>query len=261
MPLWTDAYLADCGHLDDAETGRYLMMLIHLWRAPNQRFPNDDEWLARKFRRSVEDVNSQLRPLILEFCHSTGNWIIQPRLSREFAYVLSKSKKQSARAKSRWTKEKDLSHGNAPTPTPTPQVKMDSKESTKKPPITASSFPCIITPEVAQAYLDFRRAKRQPVTQFVLNRLGQALELLRTEGYDPNEALGTAMDRGWQGFKAEWIRNDAARTKGNGNGKLDRMLNMATRVDGRTQAEGDMDRGEGAGASESLFSARLARPD
>ena len=120
MPLWTDAYLADCGHLDDAETGRYLMILIQLWRAPRQRFPNDDAWLARKFRRSVEDVKTQLRPLIIEFCRCTGNSISQDRLSREFAYVSEKSKKQSVRSKVRWDKEKGVSHGNAPTPTPTP---------------------------------------------------------------------------------------------------------------------------------------------
>ncbi len=120
MPLWTDAYLADCGHLDDAETGRYLMILILLWRAPKQRFPNDDGWLARKFRRTEDAVRLQLRPLIAEFCLCSGNWITQDRLTREFAYVKSKSKKQSARAKARWDNEKHSCRGYAPTPTPTP---------------------------------------------------------------------------------------------------------------------------------------------
>ena len=120
MPLWTDAYLADCGHLDDAETGRYLMILIQLWRAPRQRFPNNDAWLARKFRRTEDAVRMQIRPLISEFCRCSGNWITQDRLCREYDYVRSKSKKQSARAKSRWDNEKLESRGYAPTPTPTP---------------------------------------------------------------------------------------------------------------------------------------------
>ena len=67
IPLWTDAYLADCGHLGDAEHGRYLLILMHLWRAPKQRFPNDDDWLARKFGRSADSVRSEIRPLIEEF--------------------------------------------------------------------------------------------------------------------------------------------------------------------------------------------------
>src|SRR4051812_21801143 len=53
LPLWTDAYLADCGHLSDAEHGRYFLLLMAMWRAPECRLPNDNDWLARRFRRSV----------------------------------------------------------------------------------------------------------------------------------------------------------------------------------------------------------------
>ena len=131
MPFWTDAYLADTGHLSDAEHGRYIIMLIQLWRSPRQRFPNDDQWLARKFRRSVDEVKTELRPLIEELMQCDGNWITQKRLSREFSYVSARSEKQSARAKLRWKKEKGLcrgnagrhASGNAPTPTPTPTPK------------------------------------------------------------------------------------------------------------------------------------------
>ena len=140
MPLWTDAYLADTGHLSDVEHGRYMLMLMQLWRSPQQRFPNDDEWLARRFKRSVEEVKKELRPLIQELMQCDGNWITQKRLSREFCYVSARSQKQSARAKSRWKKEKGLCRGNAerhrsgnaPTPTPTPIEKEDTNVSSKK---------------------------------------------------------------------------------------------------------------------------------
>lgn len=133
MPFWFDAYMLDCGHLSDAEHGRYLLILKELWTAPNQRIPNDDEWLARRFRRSVQDVQEQIRPLIREFCQNDGNWITQRRVSREFAYVSKSRKLQSARAKSRWAKEKgqcrgNATHCNAPTPTPTPTDSVSSKE-------------------------------------------------------------------------------------------------------------------------------------
>lgn len=121
LPLFTDAYLADCDHLTDVEHGRYLLMLMHMWRAPNRRFPNDDAWLARKFRRPVEAVRAELRPLIDEFFKTDGNWIYHKRLEREHAHVTAQRAKQSARAKSRWEKEKGASRGNAPTPTPTPK--------------------------------------------------------------------------------------------------------------------------------------------
>lgn len=122
MPLFTDAYLADCDHLTDAEHGRYLMMLIQIWRAPGQRFPNDDAWLARKFRRSVDAVRDELRPLIQEFFESDGNWITHGRVRREWAYLLERRQKQAARSKSRWDKEKDRSRGNA-----TPHMPEDAR--------------------------------------------------------------------------------------------------------------------------------------
>lgn len=127
LPLWTDAYLADCGHLSDEEHGRYFLLLMAMWRAPECRLPNDDEWLARRFRRTVADIVSQFRPLIAEFCQTTGNWITQKRLAREHAYVRARGKKQSDAAKSRWEKEKGACHGNAPTPTPTPTVSEGDK--------------------------------------------------------------------------------------------------------------------------------------
>jgi uncharacterized protein YdaU (DUF1376 family) len=113
MPLWTDAYIADCSHLEDAEHGRYLLLLIALWRSPQRRLPNNDGWLARKFSRSIERVQAELRPLITEFCDCDGNWITQKRLQREFTYVANTSLKQSVRAKRRWQKEKDACRGNA----------------------------------------------------------------------------------------------------------------------------------------------------
>ena len=135
LPLWTDAYLGDTWHLSDAEHGRYFLMLMVMWRAPGQRFPNDDEWIARKFRRSVEDVQKELRPLIAEFFDCDGNWITQKRLKREWNHVDKTSKKRSASAKRRWNKDKSgtdaYANGvqktesvhsvcKAPTPTPTP---------------------------------------------------------------------------------------------------------------------------------------------
>jgi uncharacterized protein YdaU (DUF1376 family) len=130
LPWWTDAYLADCLHLTDAEHGRYMLLLAHMWRSPGCRIPNDDEWLARRFRRTVEEVQDHIRPLIREFCQSNGNWVWQKRLLREWQYVHKRSKTQSENAKARWNKEKEKSHrisqpdatrqsrGNAPTPTP-----------------------------------------------------------------------------------------------------------------------------------------------
>ena len=144
FPLWTDAYLGDTSHLTVLEHGVYLMLLIHLWRAPKQRVPNDDIWLARRLRMTPEEVASVLRPLLEEFCQSDGNWITQKRLSTEFSYLNKRRRAQSVRAKSRWDNDKNNSaastrhrSGNAAsgnalsTPTPTP---LDKEEESPPPP-------------------------------------------------------------------------------------------------------------------------------
>lgn len=131
LPLYTDAILADCSHLSDAEFGLYMRAIILIWRSPDCRIPNDDEWISRKLRCSPEDIN----PLLSEFCECDGNWVKQKRLLKERDYLRKQSKKQSDAAKSRWNKEKDLCHGNAarhasgnaPTPTPT-YVSKDTEE-------------------------------------------------------------------------------------------------------------------------------------
>lgn len=130
MPFWTDRYMADCHHLSDDEHGRYLLVLVTLWRSPRQRIPNDLDWLAHCFRRSKQDIEKQIIPVLREFCQCDGNWWRQGGLTREFSYLIKQRHRQSVRSKSRWDKEKQSSHGNAaphqsgiaPTPTPTPIV-------------------------------------------------------------------------------------------------------------------------------------------
>lgn len=113
MPLFVDAYESDTAHLSDSEHGRYFTLLRLIWKAPDCRIPNDDTWLARKLARSAEDIQKDFRPLIAEFCLTSKNFITQKRLKREWIRARDNSKRQSERAKSRWSKEKHGSRGNA----------------------------------------------------------------------------------------------------------------------------------------------------
>lgn len=135
MPLWTDAYLSACWHLSDAQHGRYILLLMLMWRAPLCRVPNDDLWLAHNLKRDVDTIRSEFRPLITEFCIVTKMWVTQKRLRQEWEWVSIKSKKNSVAAKMRWQKEKDecertsirICERNAPTPTPIP-IEEESKK-------------------------------------------------------------------------------------------------------------------------------------
>lgn len=132
MPLFCEPLLADTDHLSDAEMGLYMRLLAKLWLAPNNRFPNDDEWLARKFRKSPEQVRTELRPLLDEFFKTTGNHLFHKRLDKEASHVKRVTAARSASAKARWDKEKAASERNAPTPTPTKKEKKEAPSGASK---------------------------------------------------------------------------------------------------------------------------------
>jgi len=145
--------LADCGYMSDEKFGAYHKLLYLIWRSPNCKVPNDDEWLAERLNRPVASIKTLYRQFVTVdaqdsaeiFCRVDGNWIYHKRLLREREFLRSKSQKQSARSKSRWNKEKDssrgISRGNAPTPTIS---KEESKKEKKK---ESSSYTTAIQPD------------------------------------------------------------------------------------------------------------------
>jgi hypothetical protein len=52
-------------------------------------------------------------------------------------------------------------------------------------------------------FLAHRKQKRAIVTERVINRIRDEADLA---GYTLEEALNECVDRGWQGFKAEWVQ-------------------------------------------------------
>lgn len=162
IPLWTDALLADTGHLDDEELGRYIRILIIMWRSPECRIPNDPAWIAKRLRLQPLEYHSKVLPLLEEFCVTDGNYISQKRLLKEFHFVRKMSKDQSARALKKWTKIReqkeeqkmsvsdnpleqldfDICPSDAPTPTPTPTpTDRDTSVSLSSGPRTSGNSP------------------------------------------------------------------------------------------------------------------------
>lgn len=83
LPLWTDAFLADTGHLSAEETGGYLLLLMAAWRSPECALPDDDVCLARWARCSLKRWRA-MKPRILAFwsLDDAGAWT-QKRLAKE----------------------------------------------------------------------------------------------------------------------------------------------------------------------------------
>lgn len=135
LPLATDAYLADTGHLTTLEHGAYLLLLMTMWRNKGS-LPNEDRLLAR-YARLTAGQWKRIKPTIMPFFIEEEGALYQGRLTDELTVVRQRTKSQSQNARARWLKTKGAddasapdrqTHGNAPTPTPTPTSKTPEGE-------------------------------------------------------------------------------------------------------------------------------------
>ncbi|MBC9904780.1 hypothetical protein [Achromobacter xylosoxidans] len=86
-------------------------------------------------------------------------------------------------------------------PTPRKRGKKDSDE------LVASDLEAMgIPPTVAADYIALRHKKRTTVTKTVIEGVMREAEAV---GMDLETALRTQIERGWQGFKAGWLQNQA----------------------------------------------------
>jgi uncharacterized protein YdaU (DUF1376 family) len=112
LNVWTDSWLADTAHLPRVDRDIYFHLLILMWRSPNCRVPNEIGWIARKLSCPEAEI-PMLQSVIREFCKSSGNWLTQKRLTKEYKLARVRSKLASDKAKSRWNKDKNSCRGNA----------------------------------------------------------------------------------------------------------------------------------------------------
>ena len=130
LPLFTDAFIADTGHLNAQETGAYLMLLMVAWRSPDCRLADDDDKLAR-WARVDRRTWKRLKPTVMEFWTLREGFWTQKRLTQERDIVSKRADaarsngKHGGRPKSLEDNEPDnptgsrsLTQQKAPNPNP-----------------------------------------------------------------------------------------------------------------------------------------------
>lgn len=104
MPLYPADFLADTEHLTAAESGAYLLLLMHYWQ--RGQLPDDDARLTR-IARMTEAEWRTARPVIAAFFEHPG-WK-HGRVEDELAKAASISTKRRAAAEQRYGKEDETS--------------------------------------------------------------------------------------------------------------------------------------------------------
>ncbi|RAI01139.1 hypothetical protein DLJ53_18150 [Acuticoccus sediminis] len=133
MPLFTDAYLGDTGHLTTIEHGAYLLLLMTMWRQGGS-LTSDDKKLAR-IARMTPGQWARVRDTIMEFFHDEDGEIRQGRLTDTLNAVRQKSKSQSENARAKWRKNKASAYATAEPSQCQPdasKTKTKSSSSTKR---------------------------------------------------------------------------------------------------------------------------------
>lgn len=133
LPLFTDAFIADTGHLSAQETGAYLMLMMVAWRSPECRLPDTDDKLAR-WARVDRRTWLRIKPAVMEFWTLADGFWSQKRLSKEREFVSKRAEvnrrngEQGGRPKSLKNNDTQnpagsvrVSETKAPNPTPTPR--------------------------------------------------------------------------------------------------------------------------------------------
>lgn len=184
-------------------------------------------WVGARSEEEKDAVSLVLREF---FTLDDGYWH-NKRADEEIAAYQSKSAKAATSAAKRWgsnaTAKQTEREGNAnamPThsegnanqepitnnqepikdipPTPRKRGKSNSAPSLGVDALVELG----VTPTVATDYIALRAKKRATVTQTVIDGV---LREAKTIGMSLDEALRKCVERGWQGFEAKWLQNQA----------------------------------------------------
>jgi len=101
MPLFVGDYLADTMHLNGAQHGAYLLLLMNYWR--NGPLPTDEGQLAAIARTERKPWAKDVWPAIRQFFTLIDGRYHQKRADKELARAKDISSKKRAAAEARWS--------------------------------------------------------------------------------------------------------------------------------------------------------------
>ena len=191
-PFHIGDYISHTSHLTDEEDLAYRRM-IDLYYMTEQPF-NDSSTIARRIRSSVETVESILHEFF-EFC-ADDCWHSK-RVDEEIAKYHSRldqaSKAGRASAEARFNKR---STSVQPTKNQEPITKNQINTKT----------PEGVSDVVWNDFKKLREKHRAPITETALKGLKRESEKAKIS---LEEVMVMCCERGWRGFKADWVIKDA----------------------------------------------------
>jgi uncharacterized protein YdaU (DUF1376 family) len=220
MQLYVAEYLADTAHLNAAQHGGYLLLLMNYWQR-GKALKNDDGRLAIVARMTPEEWAAN-RAVLEEFFTVTETEWIHNRVEIDLALVTGKSEKARAAGRASGkgrivTNEQTPSERSTDAEHPLEQAEADAdrtsnhtdtytdknraeKTRARREPRAAFVLPDWVPIEPWRAYLEVRRKKKAPETDYALSLVVRQLDKLRASGQDPGATLNKSIRCGWTYF-------------------------------------------------------------
>ena len=211
-PFHIGDYISHTHHLSDAEDLAYRRM-IDLYYQQEKGFLSP-EWVARKIKSTPEIVKGILEEF---FDHNDelGFWY-NTRADEEIAKYHAIQAGGRKGAAIRWNKGSDSPPNASPM-----QTKTNTKTITKTNNKNTIAKPDGLTDLLWNDFLILRRSKKLPVTQ-------TAFDGISREAKKSNKTLAEVIqiccERGWGGFKQEWLLTESLKTQDKPNQRWDATL-------------------------------------
>ena len=205
-------YRKDTSHLSLLEHGIY-RQLLDSYYLDEMPLSNDLAKLMRSHSVRNADEQQALQNVLTDFFELTENGYIHKRCEDIIAKFHGKSKSARASAMARWAKQHKGADANA--------LPTQSEGNANQEPITNNHKPItnnkntIAKPEgladlLWKDFLILRKSKKLPVTQ-------TAFDGIAREAKKANKSLADVIqiccERGWGGFKAEWLVIESLKTQ------------------------------------------------
>lgn len=182
-----DDYNFSC--LQDASKLHLLMIFLLASRSEN-KIPADSRWISNKIS-ATESID-------LDALFESG--------FIELIVEESKAKPPKKNASKPLAKSLQDACLEGETETET-EGETELEKINKKFSLDFSTWPQLPTLQILVDWFSFRKSKKAPITQTVINLMATELKLAVDFGYTVDQCLSVQQSAGWQGYKFEWHKN------------------------------------------------------
>ncbi len=192
-PFHIGDYISHTSHLTNEEDLAY-RRLIDLYYQTEQPFTRNIMWLAKRVKSSEEVVCS----VLVEFFEETPDGWRNKRADAEIAKYHAMQEGGRKGAAKRWGNRDNKGSDSPPIDTPMPTKNQE--------PLTKNHIikaPDGVSFEVWNDFKKLRDKQRAPITETALKGLAREAEKAKMP---LQEVLQMCCERGWRGFKAEWVK-------------------------------------------------------